>query len=53
MTVRISVLTFCIPAAILLSGCKGLMDDLYDEPDTGTIETVAGELYIDASDWTQ
>lgn len=53
MTVRISVLTFCIPAAILLSGCKGLMDDLYDEADTGTVETVAGELYIDASDWTQ
>lgn len=43
-----------MPAALLLPACNGIFGGIYDEPDTGQpIETVAGQLYIDASDWTQ
>lgn len=40
-------------AALLLplAGCSGVFDSAYDEPPLTSRATVAGELYIDASDW--
>ena len=33
----------------MLTACNGILDDIYDEPAT----PAAGDIYIDASDWTQ
>ena len=33
----------------MLTACNGIFDDIYDEPAT----PAAGDIYIDASDWTQ
>lgn len=47
------ILTFCIPgAALSLQGCEGIMSGVYDEPQEKR-ETVAGQLYIDASSWNE
>lgn len=36
-----------------LPSCNGIMSGIYDEPPVETTETVAGQLYLDASDWTK
>lgn len=41
--------------AVLLSGlssCDGIFGGVYDEPPQEKTGTVAGQLYVDASDWT-
>lgn len=53
MTVKTTIMSLCIPTAAVLSGCDGILDGIYDEPAQERVETVAGELYIDASDWTR
>lgn len=40
-------------AALSLSGCDGIFSGIYDAPADAPVETVAGNLYIDASDWTE
>lgn len=40
-------------ALILLSSCRGLFDDVYDKPTEDPTQTVAGQIYIDASDWNK
>ena len=40
-------------AAVMLSGCEGIFNGVYDEPDAGTRTTTAGHLYIDASAWDE
>lgn len=53
---RIKRTTFTILSAgalLALQSCNGIMGGIYDEPPTETMETVAGQLYIDASDWTE
>lgn len=48
------LLTLLLPAAaLLLPACNGILGDIYDEPVQETGETVSGQLYIDASDWTK
>ena len=37
--------------AVMLSGCEGIFNGVYDEPTSETRATTAGHLYIDASDW--
>lgn len=53
MTVKTTIMSLCIPTAAVLSGCDGILDGIYDDAPTERVETVAGELYIDASDWTR
>ncbi|MDE7403413.1 MAG: HmuY family protein [Muribaculaceae bacterium] len=36
-----------------LSSCTGILTGIYDEPPTESRTTSAGQLYIDASDWTK
>lgn len=46
----------CILLALPLAGCSGIFSDFYDEPpseDGKQHVTSAGELYIDASSWTE
>lgn len=41
-----------IPGALLvLPGCNGLFAGVYDEPADEAPRTIAGELYVNASDW--
>lgn len=40
-----------IPSAMLLTGCDGIFGGIYDVPAAKEVATVAGELYIDASQW--
>lgn len=43
----------CMTLAMLsLSACHGVLDDLYDEP-TEDVDIKEGQLYIDASSWTE
>lgn len=37
-------------SALLMTSCEGLFSGVYDDP-VEEIQTVAGQLYIDASDW--
>lgn len=37
--------------AVMLSGCEGILNSLYDDPESETRATSVGHLYIDASDW--
>ena len=39
-------------AMLSLSACHGVLDDLYDEP-TEDVDIKEGQLYIDASSWTE
>lgn len=39
--------------AVMLSGCDGIFNDIYDEPDIDSSETRAGQLYLNASDWEE
>lgn len=43
----------CLASAALLAlqACHGILPGVYDEPPLEKEQTVAGELYIDASDW--
>lgn len=51
--ITLSTMTAClvVPGAVMLSGCQGILSEVYDEPqmDYGIYER--GQLYIDASDW--
>ncbi|MCM1004972.1 MAG: HmuY family protein [Prevotella sp.] len=40
-----------IGVAFALQSCTGIFDSVYDEPEDPAQNTVAGQLYIDASDW--
>lgn len=40
-----------IAGAVLLTGCQGVLSEIYDEPKTPSRATVSGQLYVDASDW--
>lgn len=53
MTFRTLIIALCIPAVTVLSGCNDILGGIYDEPAGEKHPTVAGELYIDASDWTK
>ena len=37
--------------AVMLTGCEGILEGIYDEPETDTRATTEGHLYIDASNW--
>ena len=37
--------------AVMLSGCEGIFNGVYDEPQTETRSTTDGHLYINASEW--
>lgn len=50
MTLRLHYTGAAI-AALLLQSCTGILDSIYDEPVDPEINTVAGQLYVDASDW--
>lgn len=39
--------------ALLCSACDGLFSGVYDEPARAPEATVSGQLYIDASDWSE
>lgn len=43
------ILSMVIP----LSGCQGIFNDIYDEPEMLESETRSGRLFIDASDWEE
>lgn len=38
---------------MILPGCKGILSGIYDEPEEEVSATVAGRLYLDASDWAK
>lgn len=38
-------------ATLALQSCSGILSGVYDEPSEDEVITVAGQLYIDASDW--
>lgn len=40
-------------SAAMLSGCEGIFNGVYDEPETETRSTTDGHLYIDASNWRE
>lgn len=42
-----------VAAAMVLPGCQGLFEDIYDRPDDTATTTLSGTLYIDASDWSK
>ncbi|MCM1483454.1 MAG: HmuY family protein [Muribaculaceae bacterium] len=48
---KIKYLTGTALAALLLQSCTGIFNGIYDEPSDEPIPSVAGKLYIDASDW--
>lgn len=51
---KLIIALIVFPVAIIsLPGCNGLFDGVYDNPPADEPETVAGQLYIDASDWTK
>ena len=37
----------------MLSGCEGIFNGIYDEPESETRSTIDGHLYIDASNWQE
>ena len=39
--------------AVMLSGCEGIFNGVYDEPESETRSTTDGHLYIEASDWQE
>ena len=39
--------------AVMLSGCEGIFNGFYDEPEPTTRSTTDGHLYIDASNWQE
>lgn len=53
MTIKslITLLSGAGAAVALLPSCNGIMSGIYDEPPVEIVETVSGQLYIDASDW--
>lgn len=40
-------------ASIMLTGCEGIFNNIYDEPNVETLSTTEGHLYIDASGWQE
>ncbi len=42
-----------LAALVSLTGCDGILSGIYDEPPAEDVHTIAGQLYVDASDWTQ
>lgn len=40
-------------SVIALQSCTGILSSVYDEPDEEQRRSVAGQLYLDASDWTE
>ncbi len=40
-----------ILAALVMQSCSGILSGVYDEPSDEEVTTVAGQLYIDASEW--
>lgn len=38
---------------ISLQSCTGILSSVYDEPEEAQRHSVAGQLYLDASDWTK
>lgn len=42
-----------IGATLMLQSCSGILAGVYDEPTDETRTPVAGQLYIDASDWEE
>ena len=39
--------------AVMLSGCEGIFNGVYDEPESEMRSTTDGHLYIDASNWQE
>lgn len=42
-----------LTVAASLSSCEGIFSGIYDDPDESKAVTVAGQTYLDASDWTK
>lgn len=42
-----------LTVAVMLSGCEGIFNSVYDEPASEIRSTTAGHLYIDASNWKE
>lgn len=55
MTIRSLNITLLTAGASLMTlpSCNGIMSGIYDDPPEETTETIAGQLYLDASDWTK
>lgn len=55
MTIRSLITTLLTAGAFMttLPSCNGIMSGIYDEPPAEITETSAGQLYLDASDWTK
>ncbi|MDO4160398.1 MAG: HmuY family protein [Prevotellaceae bacterium] len=47
-----AIVPFILSAVVPLTGCNGIFSDVYDEAEEDNDVTVSGELYIDASSWT-
>lgn len=45
-------ISFLTGITLLCTSCNGIFGGVYDEPQSGPVVTAAGQLYIDASDWT-
>lgn len=50
-TLAIVILCLAISGTILLSGCQGILSELYDEPIENDVKIDSGLLRVDASDW--
>lgn len=55
MTIRVLMINLLAAGAALtlLPSCNGILSEIYDEPTSDDAVTRAGQLYIDASDWTE
>lgn len=55
MTIRYLIINLLTAGAGfgLLPSCNGILPDIYDDAPGGTVETAAGQLFVDAFDWTQ
>lgn len=51
-SVKIFFLSAVICIGVSLSSCNGILSGVYDEPGDPEKSTVSGQLYIDASSWT-
>lgn len=48
---RLCTIGIMVGALLSFQSCTGIFDSVYDEPEEPGQNTIAGQLYIDASDW--
>lgn len=47
------IIYFAVSATVMLAGCQGILSGVYDEPIENIGLSKDGQLYIDASDWSE